>query len=330
MAFCTVCGTAVAPVDKFCTHCGAMRPDKAAGQASPAGDTRPPAAATSPQEVPGQSEQPDIPLEDDTDRFASLGKLDDTRGSPPPAGTRGGAPFQPGLAPAGWPPAPQPAQTHNGPWAASRSLAPRTRKIVAIVVVLLLAGGGTTAWVVSHTQPAASQATPSPAPKTTSTAPPPRPQAPASSLTPSAAPTTSPPSAPSTSPPTALSPEAVQLTEGAASAQAPAVLNVLQRYFDATNAHNYPAWRTAVTTELAASQNQSSWEQGYRSTHDSSIVITAIKPYGSDGAVAAVSFTSTQSPTDAPPDLPVGRICWQTQLPITNLSGGGQVGSPPG
>lgn len=240
---------------------------------------------------------------------------DDTNVTPSPSGAPRGTPPYPGLIP---PPA---SLTGDDSWVASGTPTRRTRVIVAIVVGLLLLGGGTTAWVIAHTDSATTQAGPTASPTTTASRPPSRSQAPTQST---------PPTVPSsTTPPTPVRPEAVQLTEGAASAQAPAVLNLLQRYFDATNTHNYQSWLTTVTPGRASAQTQTTWEQGYSSTHDSSIVITAITPTGPDGAVAAVSFTSTQSPTDAPPDLAVGRICWQMQLPITNLSSGGQVGSPP-
>lgn len=141
------------------------------------------------------------------------------------------------------------------------------------------------------------------------------------------------PALPTQSPTTttpAPSPDRVQVTESAASAQAPAVLAIAQRYFDAINAHDYEAWTATVTPQRASQQSRGSWNQGYRSTHEFSVVVTAITPTGPDSATAAMSFVSTQDPADAPSDLPVTRICWQTQLPVTNLSGGGaRIGTAP-
>ncbi len=125
----------------------------------------------------------------------------------------------------------------------------------------------------------------------------------------------------------APSPDRVQVTESAASAQAPAVLAIAQRYFDAINAHDYDAWTATVTSQRASQQSRASWNQGYRSTHQFSVVVTAITPTGADSATVAMSFVGTQDTADAPSDLPVPRICWQTQLPITNLGGDARIGT---
>lgn len=137
-------------------------------------------------------------------------------------------------------------------------------------------------------------------------------------------PTTTPPTTPS-----APSLDRVQVTESAASAQAPAVLAISQRYYDAINAHDYDAWTATVTSQRAAQQSRASWNQGYRSTHEFSVVVTAITPTGADSATVAMSFVSTQDTADAPTDLPVARICWQTQLPVTKLGADARIGTSP-
>jgi len=136
-----------------------------------------------------------------------------------------------------------------------------------------------------------------------------------------------PPAQSPTTTPSAPSPDRVQVTESAASAQAPAVLAISQRYYDAINAHDYDAWTATVTSQRASQQSRASWNQGYRSTHEFSVVVTAITPTGADSATVAMSFVSTQDPADAPTDLPVTRICWQTQLPVTNLGGDARIGT---
>jgi len=132
-----------------------------------------------------------------------------------------------------------------------------------------------------------------------------------------------------TTTPSAPSPDRVQVTESAASAQAPAVLAISQRYYNAINAHDYDAWTATVTSQRASQQSRASWNQGYRSTHEFSVVVTAITPTGADSATVAMSFVSTQDPADAPTDLPVTRICWQTQLPVTHLGTDARIGTSP-
>jgi hypothetical protein len=57
-------------------------------------------------------------------------------------------------------------------------------------------------------------------------------------------------------------------------------------------------------------------------------VVSVIDPTGADSITVTLSFISTQDLDQAPPTLQVPQICWQQQLPITNLSMGGQIGSP--
>ncbi len=66
---------------------------------------------------------------------------------------------------------------------------------------------------------------------------------------------------------------------------------------------------------------------GLTLTQGSVSVVTAITPTGADSATVAMSFVSTQDTADAPSDLPVPRICWQTQLPVTNLGDDARIGT---
>jgi len=323
MAFCTACGTALVPGSRFCIHCGAPHPGQnVVGQ--PASTEEP--TAPVPPPIPGRAAQgdPNTSPENDT---TWLTHPEAARAAEPTAALPAVTPEetrpQARRTDAGWPLTPPP-QPHNDdpPGSADLHRPPPARgkkALIGALVLVILFGGGIAAWTLGQPDPAASQATPT---ATTTSSP--------TTSTPQSQSRTSTPTT-STPVPTTVNPDNVQLTEDAASANAPAVLNLLQRYFDAANTHNYPAWVTTVTPNRAAGQPQTSWENAYRTTHDSSVVITAITSTGPDSASAALSFTSTQSTVDAPPDLPVGRICWQTQLPVSNLSGGGQVGSsPPG
>lgn len=208
---------------------------------------------------------------------------------------------------------------HVGP--EPRSRAPLLAALTALV--LLLGGGGVAAWLtLGHAPSRSASEGPSASVLTTT----PVTGAPSTSSSPPTAPKTT--SGATTGPP---DPMKVQLSEGSASVATSTVLPLLQRYFDATNAHDYTAWATSVTPQRAAQQSPTAWVQGYESTQDSSVVITGITSTGPDSATAALSFVSTQNPADAPSDLPLARICWHTQLPVSNLSSGGRIGpAPPG
>lgn len=41
-----------------------------------------------------------------------------------------------------------------------------------------------------------------------------------------------------------------------------------------------------------------------------------------------LSFVSTQGLSDAPPELPVGRICWNSRWPVEDIAAGGWIGLP--
>lgn len=104
-------------------------------------------------------------------------------------------------------------------------------------------------------------------------------------------------------------------------ASAPAVEDVLTRYFDAINTKNYPAWAATVTAAKAAQQSEDAWRQGYASTVVGTIRVSRIDEEGPGRLVAMVSYLSTQRPEDAPQGLQAARICWRESIPL--------VGNPP-
>jgi len=122
----------------------------------------------------------------------------------------------------------------------------------------------------------------------------------------------------------------VTLDPGAAAApSAPTVMALLDRYFTAINARDYPTWASSVDPKRAQHQPLSSWLQAYRSTNDQAVEVSAITPSGGDAVTVELSFTSTQDIADAPSDLQVGRICWRSAWPVVDLSSGGRINSPP-
>jgi hypothetical protein len=133
---------------------------------------------------------------------------------------------------------------------------------------------------------------------------------------------------PSPTPPPAIGTNLVHVTSTAAShPSAAAVAELLDRHFTAINQYDYASWSTTVVSQRANDQSAAAWLKGYRSTNDDSVVVTSIFD-GSTGLTVALSFRSTQQPSDAPPDLPVARICWESQWPVVDISNGGRIGTP--
>ena len=94
------------------------------------------------------------------------------------------------------------------------------------------------------------------------------------------------------------------------------IRRVLQKYFDAINAGDYPLWRTAVIPQWPRDLGEGAWHGLYRSTLDGSIVVHRLEPRAGGGLVALTSFTSLQNPADAPPELPVRCLRWRVSYPL--------------
>ena len=114
----------------------------------------------------------------------------------------------------------------------------------------------------------------------------------------------------------------VQLSDDAASHPAATlVLEQIQLYFDAVNNRDYPTWTRVVSDQRAAQQPRSDWLRGIGSTTDGTIRVDRITNLDQGRVLAMVRFVSTQSPSDGPAGLKVGRICWRAAFPM--------AGSPP-
>ena len=64
------------------------------------------------------------------------------------------------------------------------------------------------------------------------------------------------------------------------SSSGPDVLALLNRHFTAINRRDFDMWTTTVTAARASDQSENHWQQAYRSTVDSDVVVTAIQPVG--------------------------------------------------
>jgi hypothetical protein len=99
------------------------------------------------------------------------------------------------------------------------------------------------------------------------------------------------------------------------------VRELFQLHYDAINEGDYESWRATVVEERAEGLSEPEWQEAYASTEDGTIRIDRIDraddPDDPDaGVLVRVRFVSTQDVEDAPPDLPVGRICWRSTLPV--------------
>jgi hypothetical protein len=113
----------------------------------------------------------------------------------------------------------------------------------------------------------------------------------------------------------------------AGSPSAPDVLALLDRHFTAINERDFDMWTTTVTTTRSSSQSADQWRQVYRSTVDSNVVVTAIRPTA-NGLLVSVEFQSRQNPVDAPADLQVGNICWSSRWPLAGDGASLRIGTP--
>lgn len=99
------------------------------------------------------------------------------------------------------------------------------------------------------------------------------------------------------------------------------VRGVLQTYFDAINARDYVRWRTVVTSKRMRNEPERDWRVAYRSTRDGNIVIHRIESGPPGTARVLLSFTSVQSPEDAPLELPEPCIRWRVVFPFAEEDG---------
>jgi hypothetical protein len=209
---------------------------------------------------------------------------------------------------------------------AGRSKARLTAAITA--VALLVLGGSFAAWVtLGHHASSAAAAAPGPSiPVRSIPDPPTADQVPfGASATPTAG-----SSVLSTDAAASAGSTAVSLAADAAdSPSAAQVQDLLTRHFSAINDLDYAAWVATVTPARAKDQTQDAWLQGYRSSRDSNVTITAIDPVDPQTVTVHISFVSAQDPQDAPADLQVGRICWTQQIPVEGVGTDPRLGLPP-
>lgn len=136
------------------------------------------------------------------------------------------------------------------------------------------------------------------------------------------------PAAPTSARNTGGAPDGVEVTlsaEARSSRYADEVAALLQRYFDAINAHDYQAWTQVVTPAQAKHWAKDEWEGDYSTTADSDIYVSDIN----DGAPMSVriQFVSHQDVKHAPTSLPVTCVNWDVIYRLEVVDGGLRVGT---
>src|SRR5487761_1206188 len=226
----------------------------------------------------------------------------------------------------------------------------RSRMVAAGVMALTLVAAGATGIVLSGqngprpaSMPAPSRTKSSHAPGrgTGGAAAPGTAPAPAPSHTPRAASPSGPAfsSAPASTPASTASPAAPARAtapgarpggarEGAGSWQRQAILSLLGQYFDVINRHDYPGYLALLTREEQQDWTAALFASGFRSTTDSGGALTGISPAPDGRPVAAVTFTSRQSPAVS---VNHSETCtrWHILLFLEQDGHGYLIGDPP-
>jgi hypothetical protein len=174
---------------------------------------------------------------------------------------------------------------------------PLTLPIAALIVVLAGAAAGAGSWYAARTIPAA---------RLSSLATSPDPGHSASTASPSAVPI-------AIAPPAALYPEAALIQPAIAA------------YFRAINRRDYAEYLTTQSPGEAMTAEQ--FQTGFRSTQDSSVLVTSIAIAPDGRRTADLTFTSRQRPQDGPG----GESCtnWHLTLFFDVHAGTYTIGTPP-
>jgi hypothetical protein len=93
------------------------------------------------------------------------------------------------------------------------------------------------------------------------------------------------------------------VTIGAGASQnqgASSVAAFLGQYFNAINAHDYQSYLSLLSPKIQKGMTQAQFEEGYRSTTDSSEKLVRISTASTGDLAAEVTFTSHQDPADSP------------------------------
>jgi hypothetical protein len=104
--------------------------------------------------------------------------------------------------------------------------------------------------------------------------------------------------------------------DSAAHPQEETIRQLIQTYFDAINTRNYERWKTTVTKQRIQARPADMWAREYQSTKDGSVLVYRIETLSERQLQVFIGFTSTQSISAAPPDMPEPCIRWRLIWPI--------------
>ncbi len=319
MSFCP-CGRERVAGERFCRTCGAELHDPVRYE-------------------PTVTSAPGPPPPAGYDPWAATGPYASPPGQPPPA-----PPLRPLPAP---PMRPGPVQDEwGGPFAlfdsrpdvltgegsrrrpGGRGPGPRNRiAVVAAVVVAIAVAGGAFALVRNHGQASAgSPPTHQASSAAAQSAPAQGTPAASSDATPlSSGPASSPPSTPATG--TGGSAGVAVAAGAAGNAAEPQVLALVNRYFAAINAHDYPVYASLLDAQELQQITQPVFDSGYATTTDSDETLTGVSDTGSGGVAAMITFTSHQDPANSVDDSAC--TSWAITLFLVPNGTGYLIGAPP-
>ncbi|MGM1059303.1 hypothetical protein [Saccharothrix sp. Mg75] len=103
------------------------------------------------------------------------------------------------------------------------------------------------------------------------------------------------------------------------------VREVLQRFFDSINNHDYEQWTRTVTARRVGATLRPRWTADYETSADGSILVHRIESGGPARLRVMMAFTSTQDVTSAPLDLPADCIKWRVVYPLAREGGAWRV-----
>ncbi|WP_228122535.1 hypothetical protein [Saccharothrix syringae] len=94
------------------------------------------------------------------------------------------------------------------------------------------------------------------------------------------------------------------------------VREVLQRFFDSINGHDYELWTRAVTQRRVDETPRSRWVSDYESSRDGTILVHRVESVDPGRLRVLMTFTSTQDLAKAPADLQADCIHWRVVYPL--------------
>nr|BFE54480.1 hypothetical protein GCM10017745_79070 [Saccharothrix mutabilis subsp. capreolus] len=99
------------------------------------------------------------------------------------------------------------------------------------------------------------------------------------------------------------------------------VRELLQRYFDAINAHDYEAWAKTVTADRVNRTPRIRWESDYESSKDGTIQVHRVETVTAGRLRVMMTFISTQDVAKAPAELQADCIRWRVVYPLQEEAG---------